>query len=90
MSLSDDVLHDDWSDASRQSDEYLHRVCKRAGCHVKYDFELGHSDENFCDDCAAIQCHGCDEGTRVEGSEYCVDCRRDMAIYQECKRLRLV
>ena len=88
MSLSDQIRDDDFSDASRESLDYRRRVCIK--CQTQYDFELGHSSERLCDDCAEVQCHGCDEGTRVEGSEYCIDCRREMAIHQECKRLRLV
>ncbi len=73
MSLSDMLREDDFSDANNESLDYLSRVCIK--CQTQYDFELGHSSERLCDDCAEIQCHGCDEGTRVEGSEFCIDCR---------------
>lgn len=88
MSLADLIREDNWHDARCHSLDESRRACIR--CHTAYDFEVGLSNERLCADCATVQCHGCDEGTRVEGSDYCIDCRREVAIYQECKRLRLV
>ncbi len=88
MSLADMVADDDFYDAERESLDYRRRVCVK--CQTQYDFELGHSSERLCDDCSEIQCHGCDEGDKVEGSDFCIDCRRENAIYQEMKRLRML
>ncbi len=88
MSLSDMLEQDDWEDARTDSLDYRRRVCIK--CQTQYDFELGHSSERLCDDCEQIQCHGCDEGTKVDGSDFCIDCRREHAIYQEMKRLRML
>jgi hypothetical protein len=88
MGLLDMIESDDWQDATRESLDYRRRVCVRD--QVQYEFEPGESHERLCPDCAEVQCHGCDEGTRVDGSEYCIDCRREVAIYQEMKRLRML